>query len=173
MSNDTKSAILRAGIIPKENLLEMERWGVSIPDAGEINPDKRDALEDIRESIESKDVVEYRVTSLDELKAYETNKQIGRLYYSVPDNSTYNQKKSKTTFIKINYAKTAAGFYLIPWSSEDIFDLMVDPGTYLKPADEERVHFKDVTSLFYGDKKTFMLCRPATAKDLREDGDES
>lgn len=172
MNSNTKVAVLKAGIIPEQTVSELERWGMDVPEGIQVEPDLDRALDGIREAVESKETVEIRMTHLDGLKVYELGQRMGRLYYVIPDNSSIGVRKTKTTFVKVTYAITPSGDYLIPWTSDDVFDLMLDPGTYLKPAEAPRVRFIDVDSLFYGEQKTFMICRPSTEKDEQEEGHE-
>jgi hypothetical protein len=169
VSNQTKKAILKAAIIPPETLEELKRWGMEVPEDIRPEPNLRRALDGIQESVESKELVEFRLTHLDALSIYERGQQKGRLYYAMPDNSKFGEKKTKTTFVAVTYAIMPSGDYLIPWTDEDISDLIVDRGTYLKPASGKRVYFKDVSSHFYGEQKAFMVCRPATNKDEKEE----
>lgn len=161
MNSSIKKAVLQAGIVPQQTLPELERWGLQLPEEARVEPNLRRALEDIRESVESKETVEFRMTYLDALTTYEQNQQTGRLYYAIPDNSTPGVRKNKTTFVNVTYAVMPSGDYLIPWTDEDISDLIVDEGTYLKLMGGDRVHFRDVGSNFYGEQKAFMVCRPA------------
>lgn len=161
MNSQTKLAVLKAGIVPTTVLPELSRWGMDLPETVEVEPDRQTALAEIRESIESSETVVVRETDLDALKNYDKDCARGRLYYSVPDYSKPTEQRArKTTFVDVTYAKTTIGNYLIPWTDEDTFDLMLDEGTYLKPAGEERVHFDNVSELFYGEQKAFMICTP-------------
>lgn len=168
MTHDMKKAILQADIIPTEVLPELERWGVNIPENIRPEPNLKRALDSIREAIESRASVEFRMTYLDALEIYEKNQQIGRLYYLVPDNSISGVKRSKTTFIEISYAILPSGAYLIPWTDEDISYLMVEKGTYLKPVGGSRVFFGDVDNNFYGEQKAFIVCYPAVYDEKDE-----
>lgn len=169
MSNQTKKAVLKADIIPKENLVELERWGLQLPEDVRPEPNLRRALEGIRESVESKETVEFRLTYLDALSVYEDGQKTGRLYFSAPDNSQIGKKKTKITFVNVTYAVLPSGAYLIPWTDEDIHDLIMDRETYLKLQGGDRVYFSDVSNQFYGEHKAFMVCRPATSKDEKEE----
>lgn len=162
MNSQTKIAVLKAGIVPKTVLPELERWGMQLPEKVVVETDRSRALENIREAVESHETVELRTTDLDALQTYRKNQRPGRLYYSIPDHSKADPRARKTTFIDITYAVTPAGNYIIPWTDEDIYDLMLDEGTYLKPAREERVYFSNVSDLYYGEQKAFMVCTPVT-----------
>jgi len=168
VTNDIKRAVLQTAIIPTETLPELERWGLDLPENGKPETTLRYALENLREAIESKDSIEFRMTYLDALDIYEKNRQTGRLYYLTPDNSTPGVKKSKTTFVEVSYALLPSGAYLIPWTDEDISYLMIEKGTYLKPVGGSRVYFRDVDSNFYGEQRAFLICQPATAEDRDE-----
>jgi hypothetical protein len=161
MNSERRLAVLRAGIVPSEQLSELSRWnGFEVPTTVKLEPDRRQALDDIREAIESKETVELRATDLDALRYYEANQQSARLYYSVP----VAGGERKTTFVNVQYAKAPIGNYMIPWTDEDIFDLMLDEHTYLKPDGAPRVYMSNITELFYGENKAFMLCTPALSE---------
>ena len=160
MNSNLKNAVLKAGIVPETVLPELERWGMQLPENVELETDRSEALANIRESVESIETVEVRMTDLDALKNYSNDAKPGRLYYSVPDHSKQDPRARKTTFVDVTYAVTTIGNYLIPWTEEDIYDLMLDEGTYLKPAGAERVYFSNVAELYYGEQKAFMVCTP-------------
>jgi hypothetical protein len=160
VNSNTKIAVLQAGIVPPETLPELERWGMQLPEDIEVETDRKMALANIRESIESSETVAVRETDLDALRNYDKYCSKGRLYYSIPDPSKGADAR-KTTFVDVTYAITTIGNYLIPWTDEDIYDLMLDEGTYLKPAGVERVYFDNVVELYYGERKAFMTCTPA------------
>jgi hypothetical protein len=158
MNDSRRLAVLKAGIVPTDMVTELARWGnYEVPQVS-VEPDPRVALAGIREAVESHDTVALRLTDLDALKYYDQNQQKGRLYYSLRGGPATLRN---TTFIEVIYAKTPEGNYIIPWTDEDIFDLMLDDGTYLKPAGEARVHFANIDELYYGEKKAFMVCTPA------------
>jgi hypothetical protein len=157
MNQNLKLAVLRADIVPGEMVNELTRWGnLEVPEKIELEQDLREALADIREAVESHDTVAVRMTDLNAIKLYEENQRSGRLYYSTGGPSP------RTTFVDVTYAKTPIGNYIIPWTDQDsdIFDLMMDEGTYLKPAGETRVHFANVDELYFGEQKAFMICTP-------------
>jgi hypothetical protein len=163
MNSERKIAVLRAGFVPDETVNELSRWGgFSIPDEMEIETNRRLALENIREATESRETVEVRMTDLDALKFYEEHQRLGRLYYSISAGEPGDPRRKRTTFVDVTYAKTPIGNYIIPWTDQDsdIFDLMLDEGTYLKPAGETRVHFANVDELYFGEQKAFMICTP-------------
>jgi hypothetical protein len=161
MNHNLKLAVLQAGIVPGEMVNELARWGnLEVPEKIQLEPDPREALADIREAVESRETVALRMTDLDAMKFYEGNQKSGRLYYSTGGPS------SRTTFVDVTYAKTPVGNYIIPWTDmdSDIFDLMLDEGTYLKPAGEVRVHFANVDELYFGEQKAFMICTPTKSE---------
>lgn len=157
-NNSRRIAVLKAGIVPPTMVAELTHWGNHETPELVIETDLRRALSEIREAVESHDTVALRVTDLDALKFYEENRQVGRLYYSLRGGPAALRN---ATFINISYAKTREGNYLIPWTDEDIFDLMLDEGTYLKPAGGARIHFANIDELYYGGNKAFMVCTPA------------
>lgn len=158
MNDNRRVAVLKAGIIPTDMVTELARWGnYEVPEV-QVEEDPRTALAGIREAIESHDTVALRITDLDALNYYKQNTLKGRLYYSLRGGP---QTLRNSSFIEVAYAKMPDGNYLIPWTSEDIFDLMLDEGTYLKPAGGARVHFANIDELYYGEQKAFMVCTPA------------
>lgn len=163
MNDERKLAVLRAGIVPVTTVNELARWGMQVPETVPVVEDRKEVLAGIREAIESRKTVAIRQTDLDALNIYAEDPKEGRLYYTVPDSSKPGARK--TTFVDVTYAVTPAGDYLIPWTDEDIFDLMLDPGTYLKPAGDPRVYFAEISELYYGEEKAFMSCRPAAAEE--------
>jgi len=152
MNHNTKLAVLKAGIVPGTSVDELARWGMEVPESLPPEKDRRIALSNIRESVEALETVTIRITDLDALKEYQQNAQEGRLYYS---------SAKKTAFVDVTFYRTTIGNYVIPWTSEDIYDLMLDENTYLKPMGGERVYFSDVSELYYGEQKAFIVCRPA------------
>lgn len=159
MNQNTKLAVLKAGIVPEGAVKEFTRWGLEVPEDVPVEPDRRAALAGIREAIEGPETVALRITHLDALHDYEKNAQAGRLYYSLRGG---RGNLKRTTFVDITFCRNAVGNYLIPWTDEDIYDLMLDENTYLKPMGGERVYFSDVAYLYYGEQKTFMVCIPVT-----------
>lgn len=155
MNQRRTMAVLQTGIVPKTAVDELSRWGVEMPEKVELVEDRQEALEGIREVIESSELVVMRTTDLDALRFYKENEETGRLYYA---------SASGTTFINVSFAKNPFGHYLIPWKDEDIYELMIAEDTYLKPKNEERVYFADVHELYYGEQKAFMVCIPAGSR---------
>lgn len=151
MNQKRAEAMLKTGIIPGMAVSELARWGVELPQQVPVETDPEEALEGIREAIESPETVAMRTTDMDALRFYKENEKMGRLYYA---------SANGTTFVDVSYAKNQFNQYLIPWNDEDIYALMLDPDTYLKPKGEERIYFSDVHELYYGEKKAFMVCIP-------------
>lgn len=160
MNENRKIAVLKAGIVPEETMRELTRWGMEVPEDLTLEKDRRSAVEGIREAIESYETVELRTTQLDAIRHYEKHNKPGRLYYAIRKIVNGQWVKS-TTFANVSYALTLDGQYLIPWTSEDISDLMLDENTYLKPANGERVYFSNIAPLHYGERCSFMSCTPA------------
>lgn len=146
-------AMIDSGLIDSANIAQLKKWGLL---SGEGEPievlSSPNAIVDrIRAVLES--AVEMRDTDLDVIKLYIQKREKGKLHLP-PETGT------KTVPISIEYCKTKMGEYVIPWTSEDISDLLLDPRTYLKTADKKHIRFVDIRELYYDDVKSFIVCAP-------------
>lgn len=154
------TAILEAGLVGEDVLAEMKRWGVQFDWNGVTVDDLPKVLEKIRDALESEDTVELRGTDLDILGLYLVSKVPGRLI--LPDSKT-----GRTHSLAVEYCVTTLGEYVIPWTSEDIRDLLLDPKTYLRLAKQPgqdkptKITFSDTRELFFGNRKAFVVCTAA------------
>lgn len=154
------NAVLESGVIDAEIIAEMKRWGMPLDWSGNTLDDLPLVISKIREALESEDTVELRDTDLDVLGHYLLTKVKGHLV--LPDHRT-----GKSHSMPVEYAVTAFGEYIIPWSSEGISDLLLDPKAYLrlaKPLGQDKptkVMFTDVKELFFGSRKAFVACTAA------------
>lgn len=156
MDKPLTDIMVRAGIVPPETIALMERWGMLIEAEGESGEyaSAESVVDAIREVQDSGETVKLRDTDLDVIKQYLHGQKPGRLY--LKDDVT-GEKASYPVF----YAETRMKEYVIPWRSESIRELIVEPSSYLKTENGEKVYFSDVRELFYGDQKAFMVCEAA------------
>lgn len=152
MTGERTKAILRAGVLPANIVQEVSRWSGDLP---EVKPsdDRAEVLEEIRGAVEGPDTLDIRLTDMDALRRFEKDKQRGRLYFADGES---------TTFVVVDYAKDRIGNYIIPWQDENISGLMLERTTFLKPEGGERVFFRDVREMFFGENKVFLKAVPDT-----------
>lgn len=156
MDRSVTQAVLATGLVDSDALAQLKRWGflneVGTPNSFE-SPEE--IVETLRAAIESHEAVETRDTDLDIARQYLLHREKAKLHVPSPEDP------DKTIPIAIDFCLTSSGDYVIPWRGESIEDLLMNPGTYLKPAGKPRVYFSDVRELFYDRKKAFVVCTPA------------
>lgn len=154
----TATAVVRAGLIPEETLVEMGRWGLPVELVA--GPPTLNTVEDvlnvIRDALEGDDQVRMRDTDFDVLQRFLSPKykQEGKI---VLDDGT---TKSST---KVFYCKTLMGLYAIPFRSETISELLTNGLTHLlvmNGAKHSKIFFDNVEDLYFGEHKAFILCHP-------------
>lgn len=150
-------AVLRSGLLPTEILAEMQHWGmpVAFVQEGKVLDTKEEVVECIRDAIEGDGTVKIRDTDLDALATYLKTHEKGHLVVWDPD-------AKKTKRVSCTYAVLPNGRYVIPWTAEDISDLLTDPRSYLYDIHHKHIVFEDVEELFFGGRKAFISARPAT-----------
>lgn len=155
MERPVAGAVIDTGIVDASDIEQLRQWGLFTGEDAAPGKYKTavEVINCIREALDSGETVELRRTDLDLAKEWLKDHRKGRLYM-VPTGST------KPVSISIDYHKTRMGDYVIPWTSDSIFNLMVAETTYLV-VDGKKIHFSDVEELFYGDSKAFMLCAPS------------
>lgn len=160
MDKPVANAVIDTGIIDYDDVEQLRRWGL-LTDA-EAHPEKypthKAVLKRIREAVFSEDAVEMRQTDLDLAKEWEKDHSSCRLYVPVPE------ERSKVVGINIEYHRTKMGDYIIPWTTDSIYDLMLDEETHLRVPGVGKVYFMNVEELFYGAEKAFMICTPVSAE---------
>lgn len=164
MSN-LKEEMILAGIVTKEMATEIACWGMPLDelldlDLGEAPKSTEEALDRIRQAIEDRDQVEIRATDLDIMRRYLENQEEGKLHLEDP----VTEQKSN---IKIFFARTEMGQIIIPWRSETIEDLLLNPESYLRVGDR-KLFFGAIEELFFGKQKTFLLCTVAEVEDKND-----
>lgn len=153
-------AMIETGLLSSDVLAQFKYWGL-----GDVNPDAapttikslQEIVGQLKEAIDSEDMVEIRATDLDIVHEYLSCQLKGRL--TLPDYTT-----GKTNSFPITYSLTKLGEIVIPWASEDIRDLLIDPRACLKPVKGSglpKYVFIDVRELFFGQSKAFLVCTPA------------
>ena len=161
MEKPVTSAVIDTGIIDFDDIEQLRRWGLlaEAESHPENYPTHKSVLKRIREAVGSEDAVEMRKTDLDLAKDWEKEHSSCRLYVPVPD------ERNKVVGINIEYHRTKMGDYVIPWTTDNIFDLMLDEETHLRVPGVGKVYFVDVEELYYGAQKVFMICTPAARRE--------
>lgn len=152
-------AALRAGLVDPYALAEMMRWGIVPRDANDEPYENADeAVQAIDEALISEDQVQLKKTDLDLLRTYlhEENQRKGRLVVVDP---TTNERANRT----ITFSRVPGNRYVIPWMSNNTFELLVNCESYLSFKEDEaddkpkRVYFNNAEEIFFGDVKAFMV----------------
>ncbi len=152
-------AVIRAGLVDKVSLTELQRWGLPV-EVEEVDP--IDSLEEvvtvIREALESGDQVRIQESDLDVLRQFldPEHQRQGQLIVK--------GEGSRGNF-PVQFCITKLGEYVLPWKSESILDMMIlgDSSLRFEEGGKERVvYFMDVRESYFGERRTFMICTPET-----------
>lgn len=154
------TAVVRTGVVSKEVLAEMQRWGLPVDFVIEeevpIIHEAEQVVNIIRDALESGDQVMVRGTDLDLLGLWldTDNQREGRIFIKNED--------EKTSF-KIIFCRTPLKEFVVPFRSDSIIDLLTNGESHLKYTDDEgnkqTVYFSDVKEFYIGDRKAFMICK--------------
>jgi hypothetical protein len=150
-------AVVEAGLVPSDTLDELARWGIHV--TAERRPElnnPQSIATHLKEALESEAQVRIDETELDLLHKYLNPKhqKQGRLIIK--------EDKSHTT-TNISFCLTDLGEYAIPWTDEDVPEVLANGQTHLKWQDGEvarDVYFTDVREVFFGTRKAFAICTP-------------
>lgn len=154
MNKPITIAVLETGIVPKEMLAEMQRWGFPVTFVEKpVKPlqTSDQVIDTLRQAIEGDDTVQIRDTDLDALAHYLKGPLSGKLYIYTPDSDSVDN-------VAVTYTVLPNGRYVIPWTEESISDWLTYPKSYLKIGNK-KVYFDDVEELFFGGVKAFLSAR--------------
>jgi hypothetical protein len=146
-------AVLKAGLITTNMLREMKRFSITLDRDAEVEEPTtlEEAAKIVGDALESSDQTIVRETDLAVLRQYIDTSTSGEMHVEVMG--------TPAAEFDVTYGKTRLGEYIIAWRSESIGDALTNGMTYLDTGDE-KVYFKDVRELWFGDNKAFMLCIP-------------
>lgn len=165
--NALAMAAIKAGLIDKDMLEEFRRWKAPI-DIPEELPEPPKTIEEaaaaIEEALQGEGLVVTRETDLEILQQYLTKQRVGKLHVEVPKEAGHEFITTEADF-DIVYSSSLTGEYIIPWQGDNIRSEMTNGLTYLL-IDDEKVFFKDIREVFYGDTKAFMVCTPSIREKL-------
>lgn len=146
---------MKLGLISSEMCAQFAQWG-QVP---EVEPYEARSHEEISELIEralqSDELVLPKATNLEVLQEFCASQRLGKLHITLND--------QKTEF-DIVFGVSRTGDVIIPWRSEDIRDVLLDPEsaflTWNSADTTYKTSFRAVEDAYYGDVKAFMLCTP-------------
>jgi predicted transcriptional regulator len=157
MSSVAVKAVLRSGLLDRNTVSELQRWGyLREVDEGVLDSQLQSSEEVVnvlRDALESEDMVEIRDTDLDIMKTWMRDQRKGRLVVHGES-------------IPITFCTLLTGEYAIPWMGENISGLLLDGESHLK-LKRKKVYFRDVREVYFGEVKAFMVCLPG----LKENDD--
>lgn len=154
--------ILKAGILSPEALSELKKWRLPVGDVDPSSlsefsapPTPKSISEAIATAIEDEGYVLTRETDLEAIPQYLETMKPAVLHAVLED--------GETAEFEVHVGKTATGDWIMPWRSETITDILANGETYLRHGGK-RIYFSQARELFYGQRKAFVVCTPATVE---------
>ena len=156
--SDLAKAVSLSGAINSEMLRELAHWRLPI-DLPEGDPfeSPEEAIAAIEDAMTGSEQVEIRTTDLDVLRQYLRTKRKGKLHLSA-------SRGSGT--IDIEFGVSVLGEYIIPWNADSIVDIMTNGESHILDV-RRKVYVTDVTELYFGNSKAFMLCTPRKDRNVK------
>jgi hypothetical protein len=150
--SDLTKAVALSGAIDPGMFKEFSKWKlpVEIPNDTDLYDSPEEAIEAIEEAMTGQEQVEVRATDLDVLKQFLRTKRKGKLHL-------VTSKGSGT--LEIEFGVSTLGEYIIPWNADSIVDIMTNGESHILDV-RRKVFVSDVTELYFGGNKAFMLCVP-------------
>jgi hypothetical protein len=148
---EVSKVVVRAGLVDSNVVSEFKRWGslTELPDAAPIaDKDVPSALE---QAMQDEGYARVRETDLETLQLYLRTQRPGVIHFEPIQGEPYE--------FAISYGVNRFGQFIIPWTEQDITELMTNGATFLVHEGRE-VFMKDARELFYGEKKAFIVCTP-------------
>lgn len=147
------SALVRTGLVSKDSVEELQRWGLPVEGLLEQRPQDlspEEIVNIICDALDNNDTFEIRDTDLDVVHTWlhPDNQQRGKLQLTVD---------GKKSTIAVTFCRTRLGEYVIPWRSEGIKDLLDDWGAHIV-IDQKKIPIRLSRELFLGRQKAFMVC---------------
>ena len=161
--NPVALAALRLGLIGPEMRAQFAQWG-EVPDVEPLevqSPNEVDEM--IERALQSDDIVALKVTNLELIQQFCVTQRLGRLHITL---------NGQASTFDIVFGVTRSGDIILPWRSEDIRDVLLDPTSaalsWTTDGIEHEVCFRSVEDSYYGDVKAFMVCAPATLRKKQD-----
>jgi len=155
-------AVIRTGLIDQDQLTEMRKWKLpvaieEVEDEGAAIKDPNTVVQILQDALESGEQVRVRDTDLDIVQRWidPKNQLTGKLI--MKEGEEHATKK-------VIFCLTVMKEIAIPWSSENIVDLLCNGETHLKfeegDGTKHKYYFTDARELYIGDTKAFVVCSP-------------
>lgn len=154
-------AIARAGILDPEMYDEIRKWclPVEVPEKILLAKSAEEAVDVIREVIESEEQVEVRETIFDMLEQYFKTKRSGTLKLVAPSGQNAD--------VRVSFGRERFGDgYILPWHSEAAYDMLTNGESYLLDG-RSKVYFYDARKTFFGRRAAFVVCRPIPKEEKK------
>lgn len=149
--SEVSKIVVQAGLVDGSVVSELKRWGspVEVPEGVKIEPEAVPLA--IERALQEDPYIQVRETDLEILQLYLRSQRSGIIHFEPMTGDAYE--------FEITYGMSRLGEFIVPWTAEDIIELMTNGATYLMHAGT-KVFMKDARELFYGNKKAFMICTP-------------
>lgn len=150
-----KEEMVLSGAVDKDMVAELQSFAAPLDELLDIEWDTKpktaeEALTRIQEAIMSRDQVEIRATDLNIMRRYLENQEEGKLHLT-------DSKTGQKTSFKVIFAWSEMKEIILPWRSDNIEDLLIDPDSFLRTGGK-KLYFGTVQELYFGKQKTFLLC---------------
>lgn len=166
--NPVALAALKLGLISPDMRDQFAQWG-EVPDVEPLevqSPAEVDEL--IERSLQSDDIAIPKVTHLELIQQFCATQRLGKLRLAM---------NGQVAAFEVVFGVTRGGDIILPWRSEDIREVLLDPETFLTwttEGQERGVIFRSVEDSYFGDVKSFMICTPSALYDkMNEHGNPS
>lgn len=151
-------AVAKSGLLDEEMVAEFLHWGLPVEHitTGHRPQSTEDLVMSLEEALQSEGLVVERVTDLEVVRQYLATQTIGLLHLEIGEEfSEFN----------ITFGKSKTGMYIVPWKGENVAEEMANGKTYLVEG-TNHIYFRNVSDLFFGETKAFMLLSPSTVVSL-------
>ena len=150
MASDVVKVVQQAGLVEKDTLEELRRWGSpvpSVPEGPEVPPEIIPSL--IERALQQQDFVQVRETDLGVLQQYLSTQETGSL--KVED------LVGRVAYADVVFGRTPQREYIVPWLDDKISEVLEDCVVSLHAPDEGWVPLINPRELYYGERKMFTI----------------
>ena len=168
------TALAESGILDPAIIQQFQKWGLPV-----IVPEKTiefDAsVEDVgarvvamlQKALEDSGYEITKETDLEAVRSFLLTQKLGKLVVVIEE---------QTATFDVMYGINRIGEYMIPWRTDGVQDVLTNGQTHLITTQgdySERVFFKSVHELFFGDTKSFMACEVSAKEKVEESREHS
>lgn len=160
---DVVSAVVSTGLVPLQSIDELRRWGLFHNEEAaeqlrlcmELQPlPSRDEIgRRVERALSSKEFSSVKITDLDIIDEFLDTARTCSL--CIAD----GEDKDVSQFL---VGKTKFGEFILPWhdDAEHLIDVLTNGMSHIV-VDDLAYYFKDVFSVYFGQKHAFLLCVPS------------